>query len=64
MKKVIYILPDYEDDFSIDEFERETDDVKLHIAKNCNYMYVFSLEEFQQKFNNGLISDGGYIFIV
>ena len=64
MKKVIYILADYDDDFSIDEFERETDEVKLHVAKNCNYMYVFSLEEFQEKFNNGLISDGGYIFIV
>lgn len=65
-KKIIYIESDYvsSDDFSLDEFERLSNEEKLHVAKNNNNMIVYSLEGFQFAFNNEMISDLGYIFIV
>ncbi len=65
-KKIIYIESDYvsSDDFSLDEFESLSNEEKLHVAKNNNNMIVYSLEGFQFAFNNEMISDLGYIFIV
>ena len=65
-KKIIYIESDYvsSDDFSLDEFESLSNEEKLHVAKNSNNMIVYSLEGFQFAFNNEMISDLGYIFIV
>ena len=65
-KKIIYIKSDYvsSDDFSLDEFESLSNEEKLHVAKNNNNMIVYSLEGFQFAFNNEMISDLGYIFIV
>ena len=65
-KKIIYIESDYvsSDDFSLDEFESLSNEEKLHVAKNNNNMIVYSLESFQFAFNNEMISDLGYIFIV
>ena len=62
-KKVIYIDPNCED-FSLEEFEHTPNDEKLHIAKNTNGMHVYSLDGFQEAFNNEYISDLGYIFII
>ena len=65
-KKIIYIESDYvsSDDFSLAEFESLSNEEKLHVAKNNNNMIVYSLEGFQFAFNNEMISDLGYIFIV
>lgn len=65
-KKVIYIESDYVDDedFSVDEFKKLPNDEKLHVANNNNHMSVYSLEGFQSAFNDEMISDLGYIFIV
>ena len=65
-KKIIYIESDYvsSDDFSLDEFESLSNEEKLHVAKNNNNMIVYSLEGFQFAFNNEMISDLGYIFII
>ena len=65
-KKIIYLESDYvsSDDFSLDEFESLSNEEKLHVAKNNNNMIVYSLEGFQFAFNNEMISDLGYIFIV
>ena len=65
-KKVIYIESDYidRDEFSYDGFDKLTNDEKLKVANNNNNMIVYSLEGFQDAFNDGIISDLGYIFIV
>ena len=62
MKKVIYVSPDCE--YPISEFERLTDEEKLHVAKNDNDMEIYTLEGFQAAFNAELISDLGYIYFV
>ena len=63
--KVIYITPDYDfEDQSIDDIEGMPSDERLTWAKNANNVYVYSLEEFQMKFNNEEISDLGYIYFV
>ena len=65
-KKVIYIESDCvgDEDFSFEEFEKLPNDEKLHVANNNNHMSVYSLEGFQSAFNDEMISDLGYIFIV
>lgn len=62
MKKVIYVYPDCE--YPISEFERLTDEEKLHVAKNDNDMEIYTLEGFQEQFNSDFISDEGFIYFV
>ena len=62
MKKVIYLYPDCE--YPVLDFERLTDEEKLHVAKNSNDMEIYTLEGFQAAFNDELISDLGYIYFV
>ena len=62
MKKVIYVYPDCE--YPISEFERLTDEEKLHVAKNDNNMEIYTLEGFQEQFNSDFISDEGFIYFV
>lgn len=62
MKKVIYLYPDCE--YPISEFERLTDEEKLHVAKNDNDMEIYTLEGFQERFNSDFISDAGFIYFV
>lgn len=59
--KVIYVSPDYDD---ILGFERQTDESKLHIARNDNNMRIYSLDEFAKAFNDEMISDQGFIYII
>lgn len=60
--KVIYLHPDCE--YEVSEFERLTDEEKLHVAKNSNEMDVYYLESFQIAFNLERISDEGFIYFV
>ena len=63
MKKIIYVKPDSE--WDLDEFEQLDDTERVHIAKNCNDMVLYDdLYKFQDDFNNELISDKGYIFVI
>jgi hypothetical protein len=62
MAQVIYIEPDCE--LMRDEIEAMPKDELLHFAKNCNEAQVYSLEGFQEAFNDELISDLGFIYIV
>lgn len=65
-RKVIYIESDYidTDEFLSYDFDKLTNDEKLKVANNDNNMIVYSLEGFMDAFNEGFISDLGYIFIV
>lgn len=62
MKKVIYLTPNC--DYEISEFEKLSDQEKLHVANNTNEMFIYTLEGFQYAFNYEYISDLGFIFIV
>lgn len=62
MTQVIYIEPDCE--VFRDELEAMPKDELLHFAKNCNEAHVYSLEDFQEAFNDELISDLGFIYFV
>lgn len=62
MKKVIYLYPDCE--YPISEFERLTDEEKIHVAKNDNDMEIYTLEGFQEQFNSDFICDAGFIYFV
>ena len=62
MKKVIYLTPNC--DYEISEFKKLSDQEKLHVANNTNEMFIYTLEGFQDAFNNEYISDLGFIFIV
>lgn len=65
MTQVIYITPNFDfDDFDIDWFEKLPDNEKLHVARNTNEIYIYSLEEFQEEFNRECISDLGFIYFV
>lgn len=61
MTKVIYVCPQTE---GIMEFEAMTDGEKLNIAKNESGYEIYSLAEFQNAFNDGFISDEGFIYVV
>lgn len=64
-KKVIYIYCDYnEEELNLEEFEKLSNEEKLHIAKNSNDMWVYTLKEFEDAFNTELISDLGFIYFV
>ena len=60
--KVIYITP--ECGVYIGELEAMPKDELLTFAKNCNEAEVYSLEDFQDAFNEERISDLGYIFFI
>lgn len=60
--KVIYLSPNC--NYPVEEFERLTDKEKLHVAKNTNEMFVYSLEGFQYAFNGEYISDMGFIYFI
>ena len=64
MKKIIYVEPDHE--VSVDEFESMNRNGELlHFAKNDNNCHVYdTIEDFAEAFNNEVISDLGYMFIV
>lgn len=62
MTQVIYITPNYE--FDIDCFDALPNEEKLHVARNLNEVYIYSLEEFQEEFNGDCISDLGFIYFV
>jgi hypothetical protein len=62
MAQVIYIEPACE--LMRDEIEAMPKDELLHFAKNCNEAQVYSLEGFQEAFNDELISDLGFIYII
>ena len=60
--KVIYMKPDAEDDVSW--FSKLSNEEKLHVANNGNDYEIYSLKDFETAFNEELISDLGFIFIV
>ena len=62
MKKVIYVSPDYCG--RMIDFEKLQQDEKYQIAKVNECMEIFTVEEFADAFNGGLISDEGFIYIV
>lgn len=65
MTQVIYITPNFDfDDFSMDWFDALPNDEKLHVARNTNEVYIYSLEEFQEEFNGDCISDEGFIYFI
>lgn len=59
--KVIYVSPDYDD---ILWFAKQTDEMKYHIAKNDNNMRIYTLDNFAKEFNDDIISDEGFIYII
>ena len=61
-KKVIYVSPDY-CGLRID-FENLQQEGKYQIAKENECMEIFTVEEFADAFNDGLISDEGFIYVV
>ena len=62
-KRVIYITPDC--DVPFDELQRMPEDELVHWAKNSNDAIIYdTLEDFQNAFNDELISDLGFIFFV
>lgn len=66
MTKVIYFTPDYNDyDYEVDELLAMSEDELLHYAKNCNEIEIFySLQDFENAFNDERISDLGYIHFI
>lgn len=65
MKYIIYLTPDFfEDDMTFFEFERLTNEEKIHVASNSNEAIIYTLEGFQEAFNAEEISDQGFIYIV
>lgn len=58
--RVIYVTPDYED--YVDELWAMPEDELLCFAKNCNEIEIFySLQDFENAFNDECISDLGFI---
>lgn len=63
MTKVIYVFTSFED-FNFNEFNDLSVEEKLVFADNHRYVDVYSLKEFEYRFNNDFISDEGYIFFI
>lgn len=61
MTRVIYISPNFDD---VEKFMSLSDEEKSQIAKEEAEMTIFTLEELECAFNEGLISDLGYLKIV
>ena len=65
MNKVIYVFPTVNDiDMSMSSFERLSSEEKLRVAEGTHLMDVMSVEEFQRRFNEGFISDEGFVYFV
>lgn len=63
MTQVVYISPDYEGEWMVDELINMPKDELITLARNTpnSDIYIYSLERFQYLFNNEHISDLGYI---
>jgi len=62
MTKVVYVNPDCGE--YIGDLEYMTEKELLCFAEKCNNAEIYTLEEFQESFNNEEISDLGHIFFV
>lgn len=63
MTKVIYVYACFEN-FINKRFKDLSDEEKLVFADNHRYVDVYSLKEFEYRFNNDLICDEGYIYFI
>lgn len=63
MNKVIYITTNFKE-YDFDTFSKLPIEEQIHIAKNYNHIFLFTLDDFQKEFNNGDINDNGYILII
>lgn len=63
MTQVVYITPNYEGEWLVDELINMPKDELITLARNTrdDSMVIYSLAEFQEAFNNEYISGLGYI---
>lgn len=64
MTTVIYITPQYDCEYHIDELAKMPKGELMTYAKNNNDIEIYSLKSFEEAFNNEIISDLGYILFV
>ncbi len=66
MTQVVYITPNYEGEWMVSELEQmPKDELKTFVRNNSDEnIVVYSMSDFQQNFNCGLISDEGYIIFI